>query len=85
MLKNFKAKRVEVEQQMENTNSSNLKTAEQRMKIDIQKYDENKIENVVVSFPNEGNLTELYVKIIPSTERSFYRNSQISFSFKATE
>ena len=37
---------------MENKNNSNMKTAEQRMKKDIQKYDENKIDNVVVSFPH---------------------------------
>ena len=37
------------------------------MKIDIQKYDENKIDNVVVSFPNEGNLTEIHIKVYPNS------------------
>jgi len=85
MLKNFKGKRVEIEKEIETNNNTNLKTAEQRMKIDIQKYDENKIDNVTLSFPKEGCITELHIKIVPNKDRSFYRNSLITFSFKATE
>lgn len=85
MIKNFKQKRVEVEKEIENKSSTNLKTVEQRMKIDIQKYEENRIENVAITFPNEGSITDLHIKIVPNKDRSFYRNSQITFSFKATE
>lgn len=60
-------------------------TAEKRMKIDIQKYNENKIDNVVVSFPNEGSVTELHITIFPNQERSYYRNSRITFSYNVSE
>jgi ubiquitin-conjugating enzyme E2 M len=70
---------------VENKNSTNLKTVEQRMKIDIQKYEENRIENVTITFPVEQSITDLHIKIVPNKDRSFYRSSQITFSFKATE
>lgn len=57
MIKGFKEKRVQAEKDLESKSSSNLKTVEQRMKIDIQKYDENRIENVTITFPNEGSIT----------------------------
>lgn len=66
MLKNFKKIRVETEKEIESNNSTNLKTAEQRMKIDIQKYNENTIENVIISFPKEGCITELIIKVVPN-------------------
>jgi ubiquitin-conjugating enzyme E2 M len=55
------------------------------MKIDIQKYDENRIDNVTITFPNPGSITNLHIMIEPNKDRSFYRNSRISFSFNATE
>lgn len=55
------------------------------MKIDIQKYNENKIDNVIVSFPNEGSVTELHITIFPNQERSYYRNSRITFSYNVSE
>lgn len=39
MLKNFKDKRLVEEDKLKNASNMNLKTVEQRMKIDIQKYD----------------------------------------------
>jgi hypothetical protein len=35
MLKNFKGKRIEIEDKMDTDNSTNYKTAEQRMKKDV--------------------------------------------------
>ena len=55
------------------------------MKIDIQKYNENKMDNVTISFPNEGSVTEIHITIIPHPERSFYRNSKITFSYNVSE
>lgn len=51
MIKGFKEKRVQAEKEVESKSSTNLKAVEQRMKIDIQKYDENRIENVAITFP----------------------------------
>jgi ubiquitin-conjugating enzyme E2 M len=84
MLKNFKQKRETTEKELESKSNTNLKTVEQRMKIDIQKYGENAIDNVTITFPNEG-VTDLHIRIVPNQERSFYRHSAINFSFKATE
>jgi len=53
------------------------------MEREIQSYRENKHDNVTISFPKENDVTELHIKIAP--KESFYRNSQITFSFKATE
>ena len=84
MLKGFKNKRVQEESKIDENNKLNFKTAEQRMKNDIQQYNENRIENVQISFPQEGVVTELNIAIVPH-ERSFYKHSRITFSFKATE
>ncbi len=54
------------------------------MKNDILKYDSDPIPNVIVSLPKEGCVTDLIIKIIPK-DKSFYQNSLITFSFKATE
>lgn len=51
MIKGFKEKRVQAEKEVESKSSTNLKAVEQRMKIDIQKYDENRIDNVAITFP----------------------------------
>ena len=69
---------------MDTDNSTNYKTAEQRMKKDVQEYDKNKIDNVEISFPKEESVTDILIKIVPNKERSFYRNSRITFSFHAT-
>ena len=36
------------------------------MRFDIQKYNDNKIENVSISYPNEGSVTELHILIAPN-------------------
>jgi hypothetical protein len=84
MLKNFQKKRLEEEKKHEESKNTDFKTAEQRMKIDLQEYDKNKIDNVEISFPKENSVTDLIIKVIPNKERSFYRNSRITFSFHAS-
>jgi len=55
------------------------------MKIDIQKYTENKIDNVDISFPNEGSVTYLHIIIVPNRERSIYKDSKITFSYSVSD
>jgi ubiquitin-protein ligase len=54
------------------------------MKKDILRYEEDKIANVEITFPNEGTVTEIHISILP-TETSIYANSRITFNYKAPE
>lgn len=66
-------------------NTNQVVTAERRMRNDIQNYNQNKIDNVVLSFPNVDSVTELHITIYPNQQNSYYRNSRITFSYTATE
>ena len=52
MLSKFKKHREDIEEVESKKSTSDVVTAERRMKIDIQKYTENKIDNVDIKFPN---------------------------------
>ncbi len=64
MLKNFKQKRIDEEAKKKEEPGS--QTAEQRMKKDILRYQEDKIVNVEISFPDPDVVTELYISIMPA-------------------
>jgi hypothetical protein len=36
------------------------------MKKDILRYEEDKIVNVEITFPNEGTVTEIHISILPT-------------------
>jgi hypothetical protein len=36
------------------------------MKKDILRYEEDKIANVEITFPNEGTVTEIHISILPT-------------------
>ena len=66
MIGKFKKIREQQEEAESKKNTTDVITAERRMKIDIQKYNENKIDNVIISFPNEGSVTEIHITIFPN-------------------
>lgn len=52
MIGKFKDKRLKEEKDLEKKNTSDVITAEKRMRFDIQKYNDNRIENVTITYPN---------------------------------
>ena len=57
MLGKFKDRRLKEEKDLEKKNTSDVITAEKRMRFDIQKYNDNKIDNVTITYPNEDSVT----------------------------
>ena len=85
MIGKFKKQREAQEEAESKKNTSDVVTAERRMKIDIQKYTENKIDNVDIKFPNEGSVTYLHIIIVPNRDRSIYKDSRITFSYSVSD
>lgn len=46
------------------------------------RYQEDKIENVEITFPDPDKVTELHIIIMPA-QNTIYSNSKITFSYKA--
>jgi hypothetical protein len=55
------------------------------MKIDLQNFAQNAIDNVTIREINEGSVADLHIIVTPNQERSFYRNSRITFAYHTTE
>ena len=52
------------------------------MMKDLQRYQEDKISNVEITFPDAAKVTELHIAIMPA-ENTIYAHSKITFSYKA--
>lgn len=80
-----KAQEVREVQEKQTSNPNEVITASKRMKIDVQNFAQNAIDNVIIREINEGSVADLHIIITPNQERSFYRNSRITFGYHTTE